>query len=405
MTATRSSKSALPRNQKLLHWIFPFGVLGRDLKLLFVCNAVGAFGDGLYAYLLPIHLSDAIKAKPEEIGILYAIVSLIAAFSLFVAGTLADRHDRKKIMIAGWIAWIPAPLIFSLAANWIQTIPGMILWGVWLGGPTATAYIIGTCDKDKLTLTFTTISAAWSLGYIFSPALGGYFAATIGMKYVFYLASVFYSLACTVLLFIRTQHATRSTQDSQEERPSFLKLLKTRKLLKLSIFFAFTMFILMMFRPFVSQFVAKAYQYGKFEIGVLGSVSFFGSAVLGILLGRVGDRWRKSYALAISMILCSASSLLLIISGNLFILTTAFFFAGGSYITWSLMSAIVGPLAPERITARWISVPQTVCMFSSFIAPYIGGLLYDASPYYPLLVATVATAVIALLASTKLLRD
>jgi hypothetical protein len=41
-------------------------------------------------------------------------------------------------------------------------------------------------------------------------------------------------------------------------------------------------------------------------------------------------------------------------------------------------------------------------MFSSFIAPYVGGILYDASPHYPFLVAIVATPFLALSASTKL---
>jgi len=82
-----------------------------------------------------------------------------------------------------------------------------------------------------------------------------------------------------------------------------------------------------------------------------------------------------------------------------------FFIAGGSYVTWSLMSAVIGPLAPESIRARWISIPQTVSMFTSVIAPYIGGVLYDASPYYPFLIATVATLFLALLAFTRLFKE
>jgi MFS family permease len=165
------------------------------------------------------------------------------------------------------------------------------------------------------------------------------------------------------------------------------------------------MFILMLFRPFVPQFLADVYGYGDFEIGVLGSVSFFGSAVLGILLGRLGDKWRKAYALAVSLVLCVFSLVLLTVSGNFPILIITFLMAGGSYVTWSLMGAIVGPLAPESIKARWISIPQTVSMFSSFIAPYIGGVLYNSSPYYPLIVAITTTPFLALLASTKLFEE
>lgn len=395
-----SSEKGKPWNPR-----FSFWVLDRDLTLLFACNLVGAFGDGLYSYLLPIYLSDSLGGNSVQIGILYAIVSLLAASSLLVAGMLADKYDRRKIMIAGWIAWIPAPLIFSIATNWAQAIPGMILWGIWLGGPTTTAYIVATADKNKLTLTFTMISAAWSIGYIFSPAIGGYLATVSNMHYVFYLAAVFYCLACAALFFIRSQHGIGYAQRSLEEKASFFKLLRGRKLLTLTVFFASTMFILMMYRPFVVKFLERVYGYGEFEIGVLGSALFFGSAVLGILLGRLGDRRKKSYAFAVSMVLSSVSLLLAVRFGNFLILLVAFFLAGGSYLIWSLMGAIVGPLAPERIRARWVSVPQTVCMFSSFVAPYIGGVLYDASPYYPMFIAIIAMAIIALLGFTRLLEE
>jgi len=387
--------------RKLLTFGFPFEVLNRDLKLLFASNLAGSFGDGLFAYLLPYYMKENLKASPVEIGGLYALINLTAASTLFVAGAFADRYDRKKIMIAGWISWIPAPLIFSIAENWVQMLPGIILWSFWFSGPTSTAYIITAADKSRLTLTFTTISAAWSLGYIFSPAVGGYLAGTVGMHIVFYLSFIFYALASLILVFISSQHAEGYTQRSPEERHSFFKLLKTRKLFKLSIFFAAMAFLSMMFRPFIPQFLADVYHYGDFEIGVLGSVSFLGSAVLGILLGKLGDKHGKSYIIVTSMVLCSISTILLLLFGNFYILLIVSFLAGCFYITWSLMSAIVAPLAPDSIRARWISIPQTFSMFSAFMAPYIGGVLYDASPYHPFLVAIVGTLVLALLALTR----
>lgn len=392
----------LTKNHKIWRLGFPFEVLNKDLKLIFASNLTGSFGDGLYAYLLPYYMSETLGASPEEVGILYAVVCLVAAVTLLVGGMLADRYDRRKIMVAGWIAWLPAPIIFSFAENWLQMLPGMVLWGFWLGGPTRTAYVATSADKSRLTLIFTALSAAWSFGYIFSPALGGYLAETVGMQTVFYSASILYALAGFILVFISSQHARRRTEHPSRKSYSFFNLLRTRRLLIISIFFALIMFTMMLFRPFVPQFLGDVYGYGDFEIGILGSVSFFGSAVLGILLGRFGDKWGKTYALAASMVLCCSSLVLLMLSGNFSILLITFFVAGGSYLTWSLMDAIVSPLAPESIKARWISVPQTVTMFSSFIAPYIGGILYDVSPHYPFFVAIIVTLSLALLAYTKL---
>jgi DHA1 family multidrug resistance protein-like MFS transporter len=303
-------------------------------------------------------------------------------------------------MLAGWIAWLPAPIIFSFAKNWIEMLPGMLLWGVWLGGPTGTAYIVSAADEKRVTLTFAMISSSWSFGYIFSPAFGGYLAGTVGMRTVFYLASTFYAIATLILLFIKSQKAKGYDARSSEKGYSFFQLLKTRKLLKLSVFFASMMFIIMMFRPFVPKFLAEIYGYGDFEIGILGSISFFGSAVLAIILGKIGDKWRKAYALAASLLLCSLSLALLLLFGNFEILTITFFITGGSYLTWSLLGAVVGPLAPESIRARWVSVPQTVTMFASFIAPYLGGVLYGISAYYPFITAIIVALILALVAFT-----
>jgi MFS family permease len=390
---------AAQAGKKVLQFSFPFEVLNKDLKLIFTSNLIGSFGDGLYAYLLPYYMKETLKANPVEIGILYALTAL----TLLLAGMIADKYDRKKIMIAGWIAWVPAPIIFSLARDWIQMLPGMILWGIWLGGPTSTAYIVTAADKNKLTLTFTVISSSWSLGYIFSPAIGGYMAGKIGMQAVFYTSFILYAIAGLVLAFMRSQHALTSHQKTSTG-PSTIELLKDKRLIGMSAFFASVMFVMMMFRPLVPQFLADAYHYGDFEIGVLGSIAFFGSAVLGIILGRVGDKWRKEYALAASMVSCSLSLIIMLLTGDLYVLALAFFLAGASYITWSLMSAIIGPQAPEPIRARWISIPQTISMFASIVAPYVGGIVYEFSPYYPFMIAISASILLAIIASHKTLK-
>ena len=371
--------------------------MNRDLKLVFICNLVGSFGDGLFAYLLPVYMGNTLRADSVQIGILYAVTSLLAAITLLVSGTLADRYDRKKIMIAGWIAWLPAPLIFSFARNWVEMLPGMIMWGFWLGGPSGTAYIITAADKNKLTFTLTTMSAAWSIGYILSPATGGFLAGSIGMKPVFYSAFILYALACSALFFIKSQHASRAQTDLKSDY-SFRRLVRNRKLLAFSLFFAMLMFVLMMFRSFVPKFVADTYKSNDFEIGLLGSISYASSAALGILFGRLGDRSSKSYPLALTLVLNGASMILLLTSGNFSVLVVSFILIGGSYMTWSLMNAIVGPLAPEACRARWIAVPQVISMFASFLAPYVGGFLYAFSPQYPFMVAVVVMPILAVLA-------
>ena len=171
---------------------FLSGVLNRDLKLIFVSILIGAFGDGLYYWMLPLYVRS-LRASPVEVGIFFSIQCLTAAFTLILGGFLADKYDRKKVIILGWLVWLPVPVIFSLATNWVQLLPGAVLYGCWIGQPAFSAYIATSADKEKMMLTFAVISSSWSFGYFFSPVLGGYVSTVIGMRWVFGLAFLFYA--------------------------------------------------------------------------------------------------------------------------------------------------------------------------------------------------------------------
>ena len=371
------------------------------MKLIFFANLAGSFGDGLYAYIMPYYMKDSLKASAVEIGILYALTNLFATVTLLIAGFLADRYDRKKILVLGWAAWVPAPLIFAVANNWVQMIPGMALWGVTLGPPAMAAFIIATTNKNKLTLTFTVISSAWSLGYIFSPALGGYLGRTVGMPLVFLLSSVGYTAATVILLLIKSQHCTNPISGAERKEPSTLQLLKSRKLLALSVFLGAIMFALFLFRPFIPTFLTDVYGYNGFQIGILGSFAFFGSALLGIILGRLGDKTKKTRALAAALAIIGFALVLFLLFGDFQVLLVTQVLVGASYLAWPLMSAIIGPLAPERARALWVAIPLAVGMFTAILAPYLGGVLYEISPYYPFILGIALILFLALLASAK----
>ena len=371
------------------------GALNRDLKLILFSNFVGAFGDGLYFYILPLYIRS-LGAGPVEVGIFFSLLCLSAAITPILGGFLADRYDRKKVMILGWLVWMPVPLVFSLAEHWSQMLPVAVLYGCWVGQPASSAYVATSADRRKMTLTFTMISAAWWSGYIFSPALGGYLSKyVIGMRRVFHLSFIFYALCTTILLFISSQHAKK--QSSPPSSPS----LRRKTMLLWSLFFALIMFVQVMVRPSVPQFLKYVYRFDEFLIGILASFIFFGSALLTIGLGRVGDRWTRAGAVSVSMILFCVSIALFVSSDNFLMLILASFLMGSSYSAWSVVGALFGSVAPEASRGRWMSVQQTAGMLAAFFAPYLGGMIYEAWHYNPFIVAIVATPLLAALALTS----
>lgn len=380
------------------------GSLGRDLRLLFISNLVGSFGDGLYSYQLPVYIQTALYADPVDVGLLYTVLTLSAALTPLPGGYLAEKYDWKKIMILAWIFWLPIPVIISVATHWTMLFPVMLLYGCFISGPSTTAYIASTARRDRMNSTFTIISSAWWMGYIFSPSIGGYLAGKIGMKTVFYIAFVFYMLATLILLFIRGQKREEKMQEPRMES-SYVSL-DRRAILGWMLFFALIMFFNVLMRPFVTPFLKYVYNFDEFWIGVFGSFTFAGSAFLGILIGRLSDKHGNKMAVGTCLIFMAFSLIAFQYTSNPALLAVIFFLMGTNFTPWALMNATISSLTPEALRERWITVSQTASMLAAFFAPYLGGYLYDISPNYPFTVAAIGISVllIMLLAYSFLLR-
>jgi len=386
---------------KILRRILFDGVLTRDLKLLCISNFIGAFGDGLYVYTLPIHMRG-LEATPADVGLLFSILNLSSALTIIPGGFLADRFDRKKIMILGWAIWVPVPLMFSAATHWSQLLPVMSFYGFMVAGPSISAYIFASAHKERVTMTFTVLSASWSLGYIFSPALGGYISTHIGSQLTLHIAFIFYAIATALLFFLQSQHPKRlnvTPNNFGGSRP-----FRSRKIILLSIYFATAISVLSLTRPLTVQFLQDVFTIDSFRVGILGSVSFLGWAIISMGLGKIGDKWSKAIAVATALVISSISSIIFISFNNFSVLIFASFLGGASYPLWSLMGAAIGSIAPETSRGRWISFSQTITTLTAFIAPYLGGILYEVSPPMPFQLVIIATLLLSFLAFVKPLK-
>jgi len=357
------------------HRVLPLETLNRDLKLIFASNFIGAFGDGLFVYILPLYIRG-LKASSAEVGSLFSILTLSAALTIIPGGFLADRFDRKKVMILGWMVWVPLPIMFSVATHWTQLIPVMGLYGFFLSGPATSAYVVTLARKDRVTITYTMLGASWWLGYIFSPGLGGYLSTFVGMHGVFFLSFILYAAATSVLFLITSQRVEKPPMSRTD--PSSSNLPHAEKIVMLSLFFATVFFFLSLVRPLVVQFFQDVYRLESFHIGVLGSIGFLGSAIFSIGLGKAGDKWGKMVAATIALLVGGFSFVLFVSFNDFLVLSFASFLYGASYMLWSLMGASVGSISPEASRGRWISVSQMSATVAASIAPFIGGVIYES---------------------------
>ena len=95
------------------------------LQVMFVGILLGLFRTAIPA------LSESIFNVPKDSFIFLS--TFIIAFGLvkgianYYAGTMADKHDRKYVLMLGWIIAIPVPLIIYFADNWYYIILAKIM--------------------------------------------------------------------------------------------------------------------------------------------------------------------------------------------------------------------------------------------------------------------------------------
>lgn len=405
---------------RLLSLVFPPECLTRDVLLICLSNMIGAFGEGLYFWIFPLYVRS-LNASIVQLGLVLSALMGFAALVPLFGGFFADRFDRKKILILSWTPWIFAPLIYSFAQNWTQLIPGTFCWGLsMIGLPAVTAYII-TCvnDKTKLASALTIVWSTYSFSYIFAPGIGGYLASIIGMRQVLWVSTVLSAVSTGVFFFLHSQHPRKEETRVETEPPhapiekrfwrKILLALRApeekgllRKILVWSALLTVSSFFISIGRPFVQTFLNESVKMTEVQIGLFGSINYAGITFIGVAMGRAGDKWKKSWAIGVCLLLYFASIIPLLLITETTTLMFVAFLLGGSAVSAQLVYSFVGTIAPTAKRGLWLSIPQTFSLAASFAAPYLGGYLYTLSPTYAFITSVSIMPFLAVYAIAKL---
>ena len=142
-------------------------------------------------------------------------LSLVAQFlpSLLIApfgGTIADRFDRRTIVIAGNIfAAVPAAALGLLVASGNQTIALMLVLAA-IGGiataltqPAMSAIVAHIVPAQELPQAIASMSVVQNLTRIAGPALGALVISAWGLQWAFYLNAASFLAVVAAWAFVR----------------------------------------------------------------------------------------------------------------------------------------------------------------------------------------------------------
>ena len=146
------------------------------LAILFVTVFLDLLGFGMVLPLLPYY-AVYYGADALAVGALLAVYSLAQLFFSPVWGGLSDRIGRRPILIASLFASAVSQLAFGLAGSLAALFAARLLAGVssaTIG--VAQAYIADSTTPENRAKGMGIIGAAFGLGFVFGPALGGLLA-------------------------------------------------------------------------------------------------------------------------------------------------------------------------------------------------------------------------------------
>ncbi len=116
--------------------------LGQFSLLVLVNAFVGAMV-GLERSILP-----AVAEQEFHVAARAAILSFIVVFGItkaltnYVAGRLADRFGRKRVLVAGWCVAVPVPFMLMWAGHWEWIVAANVLLGISQGLTWSTTVIM-----------------------------------------------------------------------------------------------------------------------------------------------------------------------------------------------------------------------------------------------------------------------
>ncbi len=172
------------------------------LAILFLTVLLDLIGFGIVLPLLPTYAKD-LGANPFMIGFIAAIYSGMQFLFSPVWGRLSDHIGRRPVMLSSILLASVSYLFFAQAS----TIPLLILARALSGIGSANiaaaqAYITDVTDSKSRSTAMGMLGAAFGIGFIVGPLIGGFLKTNFGIEMVGYVASGLIGIDFILAIFL-----------------------------------------------------------------------------------------------------------------------------------------------------------------------------------------------------------
>ena len=354
------------------------------LANIFFIVFVDLLGFGLILPLLPYY-AEEFGATPTLVGLLVASNAAANLIGAPILGRLSDRFGRRPVLIASISSTLAGFLILGFANSLWMLFLARILDGL-IGGniSVAQAYITDITDEENRARGLGLIGAAFGLGFIIGPALGGSLSR-FGYAIPAFAAAGLAALNLTgVTLWLPESLSLEQRSSSENQRPeinlrSLLAALRrpvVGPLLHTRLFFAFAFSL---FQTIFALYAQYRLDLNAQSTGlVLTYVGLLSVLVQGVAMGRLTRRFSEPALIFSATVMMSAGLLAWAWTPNvitLLIVLIPLALAGGILNT-VINSSLSKAVAPNEIGGT-LGLSSALENLTRVFSPSVGGLLLE----------------------------
>ena len=372
---------------------------------------INMLGFGIIVPLLPFY-AKSFNAAPWQIGLIFGAYSVGAFFGEPFWGRLSDRYGRKPLLISTITGNCLCYLALAFAPNiWVAFFI-RLLGGLAAGnGAVVQGYIADVTPPEKRARQMSYQGAAWNVGLIIGPAVGGFFAHTgmgpAGFRIPLFIASGLAAL-CVVAITIFIKES-RVRDEGITHRPSRWSaigdvtrhpVIGRMMLLTFLVGFAFT--------GIESQFglwSQARFDWGPRNIAVCfaftGVTAFFTQT---LLTGRLSERYGEGAMLATGMSLTALAAALQVFSINgTMTIALMCVTAAGQSVAFPNVGAIISRTVDPHRQGQILGLNNAAGALARVVGPIFAGLVVPVVRDGPFILGAlvVAPAILLALSATR----
>jgi multidrug resistance protein len=374
------------------------------LSLIFITVFIDLLGFGILIPILPTFATKQLGVDETAIGIAIAAYSLTQFFFNSIFGGLSDKYGRKPVIVVTLLLNAAGYIIFAFTETYLVLLISRIIAGI--GGSSigvAQAYIADVTPKEKRAKGMGLIGAAFGLGFVFGPMIGGYLA-----KYG-YMITGFGSASFSIIAFMLTLFFLPESNVNREyariRKRKLLDFDGLRKIFKKpDLSLLITLFFILTF--------SVANIYGTFAL--LGyKVYHFTDLENGYMYGIVGLSSALVQGSLLHLVTRLISEIKLIVFGAFFMMIGLAFipycgtFAGlavdavilsiGTGTLQPTILSLISEVTSETEQGITLGINQSLSAFGRVLGPLWGGFAFEFIGYpFPFLTGALFTLIILL---------